>query len=203
MAGATEIKNLTCCIDTLDSTNVSQLLWKIDFNPGAFIAVNANHKIQTCKFHMIIPKDSLKLILPLIYVYFDSGVNNYSDGTIITTMKGTNATTTQSHSNATVIMLTLENYWEISIPGDATYVYFVYGTNQVYEVQSTATAWSGHIQAWDYRGIKTDIFDVEYFDESEHTQYPYKKILNTPLLQLGTPKKLTPNFILSMTIVRF
>lgn len=195
-----QIKNITCCIDTKE-TNTTPFSWKIDFS-GTNIDVNKTYKLTNCQFLMIIPKDSIQVILPQLYVVFFSGVNNPSDASIFSTMKGENTSTisAQISSQISTVVLYLENYYEIPIPGDTVYSYFIYNTKQVYEFTSTATTWIGHIDTIDYRLITNDPYDLQYYEVMNSTQFPYKKRLWVPLFQKGSSKKLANNLILSMTV---
>lgn len=194
------IINLLCCIDTDNQQNIYELLWRFNSNPGGYIVSNKTYILKDCTFIMLLPKDSMKLILPQLLVLFSSGVTNANDGNVITIMKGPVATTTQSNIGNTGIILNLIETFDISIPSDSIYTYFLYRSNIEYEFTSTAQEWSGTIKSWDYRRSKSEPYDLQYFDETTNSQFPYLKSLNTPVIQQGSNKKISNNIILSMCI---
>lgn len=197
---ANTILNLMCCIDTQDQTSFSVLNWKFNSNPGGYILSNKTYTLKDCTFLMMIPKDSIKLILPQLLVLFTSGVNNSTDGNVVTIMKESNATTTQTNLGATGFILNLIDSFDLSIPGDTIYTYFLYKTNIEYEFSSTAQEWNGIIKTWDYRRSKSDVYDIQYLDETTNSQFPYLKSMNIPVIQNGENKKLANHLILTMCV---
>lgn len=189
-----------CCIDTQDQTSFSVLNWKFNSNPGGYILSNKTYTLKDCTFLMMIPKDSIKLILPQLLVLFTSGVNNSTDGNVVTIMKESNATTTQTNLGATGFILNLIDSFDLSIPGDTIYTYFLYKTNIEYEFSSTAQEWNGIIKTWDYRRSKSDVYDIQYLDETTNSQFPYLKSMNIPVIQNGENKKLANHLILTMCV---
>lgn len=183
------ISNYLCLFDTQDQLNWRELLWKIDATNGGMIETSRTYKLQKCDFQFVIPKDQIKIIIPQIYVMFTSGVTNTYDGTCATIMRGSDITTTQSNLNQTIFLLNLTNTYDISIPGDTTYSYFIYSTEVPYEIQATSQIWNGKLYIWDYRNIKTDPYDLQYFDATINSQFPYLKPMLTPTVHTISEKK--------------
>lgn len=194
------IVNLFCCIDTKDQTKFHQLSWRFNSNPGGFLSSTKSYTLKDCTFLMLLPKESMKLILPQLLILFTSGVNNTGDAQVLTIMRDQVPTTTQYNFSNTGFILNLIDSFDLTIPNDATYTYFLYKTNVEYEFTSTAAEWSGQIYTWDYRNLKNDPYDIQYLNESTDSQFPYFKTLYAPVLQEGSKKKLANHLILSMSV---
>lgn len=197
-------KNFTVAFDCRDQETTKNLTFKIDASSGNFMSINKRQKVKHCEFVLIQPKEECRLILPVIYVRFDDGVSNSSDGSIYNINKDV-VVSTVINTSTVVLTLTLTNYWEIDIVGETTYIYFTYSSKYEYEFTTIAQQMTGTLRSWDYRIDRTSLWDLQYFDDTQipegltTPQFPTLKILKTPKLHLNN-RKISNNALLFLTL---
>jgi hypothetical protein len=197
-------KNFTVAFDCRDQETTKNLTFKFDASSGSFMNINKRQKVKNCEFVLIQPKEECRLILPVVYVHFDSGVSAPNDGSIYNINKDV-VCSTVINTNTVVLTLTLTNYWEIDVVGETTYIYFTYSSKYEYEFTTIAQQMTGSLRSWDYRIDRTSLWDLQYFDDTQTPeglttqQFPTLKILKTPKLHLNN-RKISNNALLFLTL---
>lgn len=184
---------LNCTINT-QTENVLQIF----FDVTPILATNDILKVQEVNVSFLVAKENIELILPQIFFKFETGVNNSNDGFVFNITSGSANTTTQSHSFASVIPLSLDNILETELYFDSSYYILSYKNNIPIQIQLTGTLITAKLLAFDYRKTITD--NGLFTEIAATSQFPLLKELKNFAKQVNPNNKTYNNVIVTLNI---
>ena len=184
---------LNCTINT-QTQNALQVF----FDVTPILAINDILTIQEVNVSFLIAKENLELILPQIFLKFESGLNNSNDGFVFNVTSGSANITTQSYTFATVIPLSLDNILETELYFDTSYYLLTYKNNIPVEIQLTGTIILGKLHAFDYRKTTTD--NGLFWELTPTSQFPLLKELKNFAKQVNPNNKTYNNVIVTLNV---
>lgn len=147
----------------INTKNPGKSYWSIDGAVGNYFSGGEAMTINSCTLSILISKDSIRTILPQIFVSI-SNVNNSNDFLFSSNSENEQHIYTLK-SNYTYYELYLESIQEIFVNNDTEYVLFQYKNNTPHQFTISSSLIYGYLWANDYgKELDSEIFENIYPD---------------------------------------